>query len=155
MKRAWVVIGIILLLGVFLFEEQHRAETAKKHPAPASVMEEPVPVTLLALDPIPESNFAGQVDLWGDHREKVPAADQTYAGLNFQNDPGPASFERLQPRLDIRAEPAVTVLDREVAYSLFQHGSFKLRLNFKPAYPNPDAIVPSRIDPGVSGSFSF
>ena len=60
-----------------------------------------------------------------------------------------------QPKLDNQVEPVVTVLDRELAYSFFQLGGFKLNLNLKPAYPNPDAILPTRIDPGLSGSFSF
>jgi hypothetical protein len=153
MKRVWMLIGIILLLGCVLFEEKHRAATAQKHLAPSGLTDPPAPFP--AEDPFKASNFSDQVDLWGEPWVKTPTADLNDAGLNFLNGLKPASFEKFQSRLDYKTEPVVTVLDREVACALFELGGFKLSLNLKPAYPNPEALLPSRIDPAIRGSFSF
>jgi hypothetical protein len=152
MKRAWLIIGIILLLGGVVFEEKHRAETVKKHTFPAiSTEQDPEEDTYL----IPKSNFSGQVDLWGDPWVKTDDPDLTYASLAFKNGLKEASIEKFQARPDNGAEPVLTVLDRQVAYALFELGGVKLKFNLKPAFPNPEALLPTRLDPSITGSFSF
>ncbi len=64
-------------------------------------------------------------------------------------------FETLQPRAETKTDPLVTVQNQQLDYNLFDLGGFKLNLNFKPSYPTPEALLPTRIDPGISGSFSF
>jgi hypothetical protein len=150
MKRAWVFIGIILLVGGILFEEKHRAETIKNH-LPPVVLGDPAAAPYM----VRGNNFSDYVDLWGDPWVKTAHADSGYASLVFENDPKTASFEKFQSKLDYEAAPMITVQDREVAYALFQAGSFTLKLNLKPAYPNPEAILPTRIDASLGGSFSF
>jgi hypothetical protein len=150
MKRAWVFIGIILLVGGILFEEKHRAETIKNH-LPPVVLGDPAAAPYVVWD----NNFSDYVDLWGDPKVKTSHADSGYASFVFENDPKTASFEKFQSKLDYEAAPVITMQDREVAYALFQAGSFTLKLNLKPAYPNPEAILPTRIDASLGGSFSF
>jgi hypothetical protein len=150
MKRVGFFIGIILLAAGILFEEKHRAETIKNHIPPVA-LRDPAAAPFV----IKDSNFSDQVDLWGDPWVKTADPGSGYTSLFFENEPRVAHFEMFQPKLDGQAEPIVTVLDREVAYSFFQLGGFKLNLKLKPAYPNPEAILPTRIDPSISGSFSF
>jgi hypothetical protein len=150
MKRTLIFIGIILVAGGGLFAKRHRAATVKNHLPPVTLTD-PATVPFVAK----ASNFSDNVDLWGDPWVKTADTGSGYASFVFENDPRFASFEMFQLKLDNQAEPVVTVLDRELAYSFFQLGGFKLNLNLKPAYPNPDAILPTRIDPGLSGSFSF
>ena len=155
MKRVWLFIGAILVTGVVLFEEQHRAETAHKHVSPDALMNAPVPTKLAAADPIPLSNFSDQVDLWGDPWVRTPPGNLTGPGLDSQDSLKPANLDKFRTRLEYKADPMVTVVDRQAAVSLLQLGGFKLNLNLKPEYPNPEAILPSRIDPGFSASFDF
>ena len=150
MKRALIFIGIILVAGGGLFAKRHRAATVKNHLPPVTLTD---PATVPFV--VKASNFSDYVDLWGDPWVKTADTGSGYTSLVFGKEPRPASFEMFQPKLDNQVEPVVTVLDRELAYSFFQLGGFKLNLNLKPAYPNPDAILPTRIDPGLSGSFSF
>jgi hypothetical protein len=150
MKRALIFIGIILVAGGGLFAKRHRAATVKNHLPPVTLTD-PAAVPFV----VKASNFSDYVDLWGDPWAKTADTGSGYTSLVFGKEPPPASFETFQPKLDNQVEPVVTVLDRELAYSFFQLGGFKLNLNLKPAYPNPDAILPTRIDPGLSGSFSF
>lgn len=152
MKRVWVFIGIILLEGGVLFEEKHRAETVKQHPHPAA-WTDPDPAGIAEV--IQSRNFSDQVDLWGDPRMKTDVPDFSYAYLAFGNDPKPASVEKFKSRLDSKTEPVLTVQERQVGYSLLDFRGFKLNVNLKPAYSTPEALMPTRIDPGISGSFNF
>ena len=150
MKRALIFIGIILVAGGGLFAKRHRAATIKNHLPPVTLTD---PATVPFV--VKASNFSDYVDLWGDPWLKAADTGSGSASVVFEKESRPASFEMFQLKLDNQVEPVVTVLDRELAYSFFQLGGFKLNLNLKPAYPNPDAILPTRIDPGLSGSFSF
>ena len=150
MKRAAVFIGIILVAGGGLFAKRHRAGTITNH-LPPVVLGDPAAAPYVVRD----NNFSDYVDLWGDPWVKTAHADSGYTSLVFENDPKTASFEKLQSKLDYEAAPMITVQDREIAWALFQDGSFTLKLNLKPAYPNPEAILPTRIDASLGGSFSF
>jgi hypothetical protein len=150
MKRVWVFIVIILLVAGVLFEEKHRAQTMKNH-LPPVVLGDPAEAPYLVKD----SNFSDNVDLWGNSQGKTGEADSGYISLTFQNDLKSANFEKFQSQLDDKSESVLTVQDREVAYALFEVGGFTLTLNLKPAYPNPQALLPTRLDAGIGGSFSF
>ena len=150
MKRALIFIGIILVAGGGLFAKRHRAATIKNHLPPVTLTD-PATMPFVAK----ASNFSDNVDLWGDPWAKTADPGSGSASFAFEKEPRLASFDTFQLKLDNQLEPVVTVQDREFAYSFFQLGGFRLKLNLKPAYPNPEAILPTRIDPGISGSFSF
>lgn len=150
MKRALIFIGIILVAGGGLFAKRHRAETIKNHLPPVTLTD---PATTPFM--VEASNFSDNVDLWGDPWVKTADPGSRSASFVFEKAPRIAGFDMFQLKLDNQVEPVVTVQDRELAYSFFQLGGFKLKLNLKPAYLNPEAILPTRIDPGISGSFSF
>jgi hypothetical protein len=47
------------------------------------------------------------------------------------------------------------VVDRKLNYELFGSEGFALKLNLEPAYPNPEALIPTRLDPGFGVSIKF
>jgi hypothetical protein len=47
------------------------------------------------------------------------------------------------------------VVNRELNYELFGSEGFAFKLNLKPGYPNPEAPIPTRLDPGLGVSFKF
>ena len=153
MRRAWWFIGIILLVTGVLFEERHRARTVDKQMI-SSALADPDPAGM-AYVYNRRSNFSDQVDLWGDPWERPAGTDASYAGLAHGNDPKPATFEKIQPRSGDKVDPVITVENRHVDYRLFNLGSFKLNVDLTPGYPAPEAWLPNRVDPGLSGSFSF
>jgi hypothetical protein len=150
MKRVVVFIGIILVAGGGLFAKKHRAETIKNYLPPVTLVD-PAAAPLLVKDGI----FSDKVDLWGDPWVKTGEVRPDPANVAFQTDPKPANVEKFQSKSDYHAEPVLTVQDRQVAYSLFEVGGFTMTLNLKPAYANPQALVPAHIDAGIGGSFSF
>ncbi len=79
----------------------------------------------------------------------------SYAGLAFQEELHPVNFEKFHSRLEYHVEPVLTVENRQLVYSLLGGGTFNLKLNFKPSFPTPDAFIPNRVMPGISGSFNF
>jgi hypothetical protein len=156
MKRYLVLLVVIILaVGVYLFEEQHRAATIKHHienhiPPPES--EAP---RLMAQPAETKINFADYADLWGNPRTNNPDPDQVYASLAFQKDLAPEGSEKILARPEVKTEPIITVQDREAAYAIFSGGGFKLTIDLKPAYATPDTPLPNRVNPGIGGSFSF
>jgi len=150
MRRPWVFIGIILLVAGVLFEEKHRAETMKHHLHP-DIFTDPAP----ALFVVQENHFYDYVDLWGDPWVKTDDPHLSHSSLAVANSTRPASTEKFQSRPDHQADLALTVQDRQIVYPVLDLGGFKLNVNLKPAYATPEALVPTRIDPGISGSFSF
>jgi hypothetical protein len=149
MKRLMIFIAIALVAGGGLFAKKHRAQTIKNH-LPPVILQDPAKVPYLTGGNI----FSGEIDLWGDpwaKKENVTLAYSTFPQKEFK----PVNLENLQSKLDVKNESVVTVQDREVAYALFAAGGFTLTLNLKPAYPNPQATIPTRLDAGIGGSFSF
>lgn len=151
MKRPLVLVGIILLVGGVLFEEKHRAETFKHHIVAPELSYPELEAQCLATN----GSFSGRVNLWDNALVKSEDAHLNHASLAVQGNLNPAGFETLQPNPGNQSEPAITVLDREVTYALFASRDFTLTLNLKPEYSNPDALMPSHIDPGIRGSISF
>jgi hypothetical protein len=150
MKRAWVFIGVILLLAGIVFEEKHRAETIKNH-LPPMAMRDPAAAPYVVKD----NNFSDYADLWGDPWEKADGPVVSYSSLALGNDHHAASFEKFQSRLEGKTDQLLTVQNRQLDYTLLDLGSFKLNVNLKPGYTTPEALLPTRIDPGISGGFSF
>jgi hypothetical protein len=151
MRRPWVFIGIILLVAGILFEEKHRAETMKHRLHPDALTN---PADELFV--VQENNFYDYVDLWGDPWVKANEPHlKNNSSLAVANSAMRASAEKFQPRVGDKNDPVVTVRNQQLDYNLLNFGGFKLSVDLKPAYATPEAILPNRIDPGISGSFSF
>lgn len=133
-----------------VYEEEHRIEPVENE-LPPELFSEPEADAFV----MPPSNFSNQVDLWSQPWLSAEEAESGFANPGFGKGPASASFEKFQPRMVFHAEPVVTVQDRQVVLSLFELGTFQMRLNLKPAFANPDALMPTSINPGISGSFSF
>ena len=151
MKRPLIFIGIILLAGGVLFEERHRAATLISHIAAPDLEYAALETQSLATN----ESFSASVNLWNNSLGTIGGAGLNYTRASFQTDLTPASLDRLQPVSVNKTEPVITVMDREVAYALFASRDFTLTLDLKPEYSNPSALMPSHIDPGIRGSFSF
>jgi hypothetical protein len=150
MRRPWVFIGIILLVAGVLFEEKHRAETLKHRLHPA-VLANPA----AELFAVKENNFYEYVDLWDDPWVKTDDPQLNNSSLVVENSAKPGTVEKFQPRAGNNTDPVLTVQNRQLDYNVVNLGGFKLNVDLKPAYGTPEAILPNRIDPGISGSFSF
>ena len=61
----------------------------------------------------------------------------------------------MQPRLGNATKSRLTVADRRLNYELFNSGSFAFKVNLKPGYPYPEALIPTRLDPGLDISIKF
>ncbi len=163
MKRAGIFFtAFILLAGGVWYEKYHRVENplvAAVVATVTTVTNRPAPVVVQDLPEesfqIEASNFSDSVDLWGDPWIKPDEVDSSYASLAFPEELHPANFEKFHPRLEYQADPLLTVSDRQLVYSLIGSSTFNLKLNFKPAFTNPDTWIPTRITPGISGSFNF
>lgn len=161
MKRYLVLLVLVVLAaGVFLFEEQHRAATLTHHVVNLIAPPESE-APLLESPPVARgNNFAAYADLWGNPGVKKTDSDFVYSSFAFQKDlAGPAS-DKILARPDVKTEPVLTVQDREAVFAIFSAAGFRLTFNLKPVYDTPDALdpshlMPSRIDPGIGGSFSF
>jgi hypothetical protein len=161
MKRYLVLLVVVILAaGVFLFEEQHRAATITHHivnhiPPPES--EAP----RLESSPVARgNNFADYADLWGNPWMKNTDPDFVYSSIAFQRDLAAPASNKILARPDVKTDPVLTVQDREAAFAIFSAAGFRLTFNLKPVYATPDALdpshlMPSHIDPGIGGSFSF
>ncbi len=150
MRRPWVFIGIILLVAGVLFEEKHRAETMK-HRLHTDALTNPAAELFV----VQENHFYDYVDLWGDPWVKADDPDLNNSGLAVENSARPGTMEKFQPRVGNKSDPVLTVQDKNISYSFLDLGGVRLNVNLKPAYATPEAILPNRIDPGISGSFSF
>ena len=150
-KRPLILVGIILLAGGVVFEEKHRAATLINHIAAPDLKYSVLEVQSLATN----NTLSASVNLWNISPVKTGGAGLNYTRANFQPDLMPASIDKFQPLPVNKTEPVITVMDREVAYALFASRDFTLTLDLKPEYSSPTSFMPSHIDPGIRGSFSF
>ncbi len=155
MKRLGILVGLVgigLLVAGISYEVTHQAEPVTKHAA--------VPVFEVSYARAPKTpeygNFSDNVSLWDAPRMPVEAANASFGNPIFPGNLASGKYKRLESPLNPRAEPVLTVLDEELAYSLFASGSFKLTFNLKPVFDNPQVFfIPTRVDPGIGGSFNF
>jgi hypothetical protein len=47
------------------------------------------------------------------------------------------------------------VVDSKINYELLGSKDFSLKLNLTPAYAKPEALIPTRLDPGVGVTLKF
>ena len=150
-KRCLVLVGIVLLVGAIRHEQQPPTSISKSHFTS--------PVLTYARMDLPQlatnGGFLDNINLSLDPPAIIHDPDSPLARLNFQSDLPSGSFDPLPPRLGDATKPRLTVADRKLNYELFGSGGFALRLNLKPAYSNPNAPVPTSLDPGFGISLKF
>jgi hypothetical protein len=155
-----LLVVIILAAGVFLFEEQHRAASITHHIVNRIAPPESEAPRLESSPVAQGNNFADYADLWGNPWTKNSDPDFFYSSIAFQKDLAATASDKILARPDVKTEPVLTVQDREAAFAIFSAAGFRLTFNLKPVYGTSDALdpshlMPSHIDPGIGGSFSF
>ena len=154
MKRCLALVGlvgIILLMGAILHVKKPPAATSQSH------FTAPV-LTYAQTDmphPVTNSGFLDDIKISFDPPVIIHDPDPYHASLNFQRDLPSESFDKLPPRPGDTTKPAFTVVDRKLNYELFGSEDFAFKLNLKPAYPNPEAAIPTGLDPGFGISLKF
>ena len=152
MKQYLMLAMIFLLVAGVVYEEKHRAEPVGK------LIDLPgADYPGFQLHPMPpSSHFVDQVDLWANPAESNRADSAAALGsLTFNNNPLPMGSWKIRSRPAPAKTPALTVEDRELQYAVLTSGGLTLTLDFTPTFANPDAWLPSRIDPGIGASFRF
>ncbi|MFZ0827972.1 MAG: hypothetical protein WAO02_11170 [Verrucomicrobiia bacterium] len=152
MKRYLSIAGIILLVGVvLLYEEKHEVETDDTRIVSPELTYARMEMPQLATN----GSFLDHINISYDPMMNLHDSEPQRASLALEKDPPPASLGRLQPRLVETRDPLLTVVDRQLNFELFGAEGFTLKLNLKPAYPNPTALIPTRLDPGIGVSIKF
>ena len=146
------LVGIILPMGAILHVKPPPAATSQ---SPLTMPE----LTYARLDlPHPATN-SGSLNGIKISFDPPPVTihdpDLDRASLNFQRDLPSGSFHQLQPRPGVSMKRALTVADRKLDYELYGSEGFAFKLNLKPAYPNPEAAIPTGLDPGFGISLKF
>ena len=146
-----VLVGIILLVGTIRHEQKPPTATGKSHFT--------TPILTYARMALPQpatnSGFLDNINLSFDPQVKIHDPDPYLARLNFQSDLPSGSFDKLQPGLGNATKSRLTVADRRLNYELFNSGSFVFKVNLKPGYSYPEALIPTRLDPGLDISIKF
>jgi hypothetical protein len=153
MKRYLVLAGMILLAAIISFyEEKPRVETGESHiPSPPGLtfarMEVPPAAT--------NSHFLDDVNLTYDPMVKIQDSAPRRASLADGKDLPSANPERIKSKPEDPTAPVITVVDSKINYELLGSKDFSLKLNLTPAYANPEALIPTRLDPGVGVTLKF
>lgn len=155
-RRRLILAGIILLAGGVVFEEWHRAGTiAVHHKSPTELANPPVDVSTEFV--MTNQNYEATVDLWQNPGVPVYDTDISYANFVFQSAFRPVDFERLAlPATDWKSPASfLTMVHKDIVYSLFSIGSFKATFNMTPTKAKPEDLFPTQLKPGLGGSFDF
>ena len=152
MKRYLVLAGMILLAWVIFFrEEKPRVETVESRiPSPAltyAKIETPQPTA--------GSHFLDNINLSYDSAPAIPDSSLNRATPIYDKTLPAAGLGKLRPKPDDTAPPVITVADRKLNYEVLGTEDFSLKFNLTPAYPNPGALIPTRLDPGIGLSIKF
>src|ERR1035437_10954 len=143
--------GIILLMGAVLH--------VKKPPSATSQSHFTLPILTYAKmnlsHPATNSGFLDDINILFDPLVIFHDPDPYHASLNFKRDLPSGSVDKLQPRPGVITKSALTVADRKLNYELLGSEGFSLKLNLEPAYPHPEALIPTRLDPGFGVSIKF
>lgn len=153
MKRYLTMAGIILVVGIVLYLEEREVEEesgASRIPSPELTL------AAMAMPQLPTNgSFLENVTISYEPVVKIQDTDLQRVSLVFEKNPPPVNLEDLRPRPGNTRDPVLTFADRQLNYELFGAQGFSFKLNFKPGYPNPEALVPSRVDPGLGVSIKF
>ncbi len=151
MKPCLPLAGMIFLMGAVLPAKQLPAATGRSHftsPELTYARKDPP-------HPATSRGFLDNIYLSLDQPAEIPATDPEDTSLNLQRDLPDGSFDQLPPRPGHVAKSTLTMADRKLDYELYGSESFALKLNLAPAYPYPEALMPTRLDPGFGISFKF
>jgi hypothetical protein len=152
MKRYLVLAGMILLAAViYLYEEKPRVETSESHI--------PTPELTYAKAGVPDlatnSHFLDNINLSYDPVVMVRDAAPQRASLADGKGLPSARVGKLRPKPADASAPVLTVADSKLNYELFGSEDFSLKLNLTPGYASPEALIPTRLDPGFGVSIKF
>lgn len=154
MKRCLALVGlvgIILLMGAILHVKKPPAATSQSH----FIAPELTYARMGLPHPATNSGFLDDINISLNPPVPIHDPDPYRASLNLQRDLPSGSFARLQPRPGDATKPALTVADRKLNYELLGSEVFAFKLNLKPAYPYPEATIPTGLDPGFGVSIKF
>ena len=151
MKQGLALVGMTVLMGAVLPEQKHPEATGTSHfTAPELTyarMDNPPPPT--------NSGFLDQVNLSYDPGVAIHDPDPQSASRSLQPDLTAGSYDQLPPKPGPVPKPGFTVADRKLNYQLLGSGGFAFKLNLTPAYPHPQASIPTGLDPGFGISIKF
>ena len=151
LKRALALVGLIFLIGAAPHQKQLPAAANKSHLTVPELTYASITLPHLTTN----RDFLDDINLSFDPPGKIHAPDLNDAGLNFQRDLPPGSFGELQPKLGDTSKRALTVADRKLNYELLGSRDIAFKLNLTPAYPRPEATMPTSLDPGFGFSIKF
>jgi len=151
LKRCLILVGILFLAEAIWYMKPPPPAIGKSHFT--------TPVLTYAKTDLPcpatNSGFLDDINLSLDAPATIHDSGPNHAGFNFQKDLPSGSFNQLPPKSGDATKTALTVENRELNYELFGSEGFAFKLNLKPGYPNPEAPIPTRLDPGLGVSFKF
>jgi hypothetical protein len=152
MKRYLVLAAMILLAGVvYLYEEKPPAETRPSRLSSPELTYEKMDVPQVTTN----SHFLDNINLTYEPMVVIRDPEAQPTSLPYGKDLPSAPLGKIRPRPVDTAAPAFTVADRKLNYELLGSEGFSVKLNLAPAYPNPQALIPTRLDPGVGVSIKF
>ncbi len=153
MKRYLVLAGMILLAAViFFYEEKPQGEIRESHIPP------PPGLTLAKMDGPPvatNGHFLDNISLSFEPLVKIQDPDPHPASFVYEKDLPSASPGKIRPKPDDTPAPVLTVANSKLNYELLGSEDFSLKFNLTPAYPKPEALIPTRLDPGVGVTIKF
>jgi hypothetical protein len=150
-KQCLVLVGLVCLMGATLHKQKPPGATGK------SRFTTPI-LTYARMDiPHPATNngFLDNINISLDPPVEIPAPGLIDTRLDFQKDLPPGSLYELPPRPGHTTKPGLTVADRKLNYQLVGSSDFAFKLNLTPAYPYPEASIPTGLDPGFGISIKF
>ncbi|MFZ0829323.1 MAG: hypothetical protein WAO02_18080 [Verrucomicrobiia bacterium] len=151
LKGCLALIGFVVLMGAILLEQKLLAAISKSHFTLPELMYAPADIS----HPATNGGFLDNINLSLDPPVEMPAPDLSAASRSLQKDLPAGSFDQLQPRPGHAPKPGVTVANRKLNYQLLDSGGFAFKLNLTPAYPYPEASIPTGLDPGFGISIKF
>jgi len=151
LKRCLALAGGVLLVKAVWQESKLPAATGESHITTPVLTYEKMDWPQTATN----SGFQDKTYLSLVQPVIIPDPDLYRASLNFQSDFPDESFDHLSPRPDGATKSRLKVADRKLNYDLIDSGDFALKLNLKPAYASPEALIPTSLDPGLGISLKF
>ena len=151
LKRCLALVGLTVLMGATLHKKNPLAAASNSPLAATELtyarMDPPHPPT--------NSNFLDNINLSLNPPVEIQPRNLEDAGLNFQRDLPSGNFNELQPKSGVAPKRALTVADRKLNYELLGSKDMDFKFNLTPAYANPEATIPTSLDPGFGISIKF
>jgi hypothetical protein len=147
-----VLAGMVLLAGVIFFhEEKPRVKAVESHILAPTLTYAKIETP----QPTADSHFLDNINLSYDSVPTIPDSGLNRATPIYDKTLPAAGSGKLRPKPDDTAPPVITVADRKLNYEVLGTEDFSLKFNLTPGYPNPEALIPTRLDPGIGLSIKF